>query len=285
MKKTDTPAFRRWFRNSKVVDAKGEPLEVYHGTDKAGFFEFDESTFGDNSQNTAGFFFTSDPQLAASYAKGPPAAVVLERFDTLEEFLANVPEDFDVEEYFFVQGDNELYDSMEALEEAWELEEGDIVQKLYEVGFPDGCSATYPDDEEEALLHDINDAITRREFSGIYKVYLRIEDPLIVDADDANWDEVPWGDWEDEDGNLHPETATTNEIVREAQDMGYDGVIFKDLFDPGGKGYGSESGDVYVVFDPRQIKDTLNRGSWDANDPVLINPSPRRKRRNVKGYR
>jgi hypothetical protein len=28
---TKTPAFRRWFRNSKVVDAQGEPLVVYHG--------------------------------------------------------------------------------------------------------------------------------------------------------------------------------------------------------------------------------------------------------------
>lgn len=29
---TDTPAFKRWFGDSKVVDANGEPLVVYHGT-------------------------------------------------------------------------------------------------------------------------------------------------------------------------------------------------------------------------------------------------------------
>jgi len=31
LKQTDTPEFKRWFGNSKVVDDEGEPLVVYHG--------------------------------------------------------------------------------------------------------------------------------------------------------------------------------------------------------------------------------------------------------------
>jgi hypothetical protein len=31
---TDTPEFKRWFGDSKVVDAEGKPLVVYHGTDE-----------------------------------------------------------------------------------------------------------------------------------------------------------------------------------------------------------------------------------------------------------
>ena len=31
-KQTETPEFKRWFRDSKVVDADGKPLMVYHGT-------------------------------------------------------------------------------------------------------------------------------------------------------------------------------------------------------------------------------------------------------------
>ena len=30
----DTPAFKNWFRNSKVADSQGNPVVVYHGTDK-----------------------------------------------------------------------------------------------------------------------------------------------------------------------------------------------------------------------------------------------------------
>ena len=36
----DNPAFRRWFGDSKVVDERGEPLVVYHGT-AADFDTFD----------------------------------------------------------------------------------------------------------------------------------------------------------------------------------------------------------------------------------------------------
>jgi hypothetical protein len=36
----DTPEFKKWFGDSKVVDADGKPLIVYHGTDKE-FYKFD----------------------------------------------------------------------------------------------------------------------------------------------------------------------------------------------------------------------------------------------------
>jgi hypothetical protein len=32
LRNTDTPAFKQWFKDSKVVDKKGDPLVVYHGT-------------------------------------------------------------------------------------------------------------------------------------------------------------------------------------------------------------------------------------------------------------
>lgn len=285
MKKTDTASFKRWFRNSKVVDEKGDPLVVYHGTDKAGFFEFEARTFGENSQNDSGFFFTDDWSLASSYMSGRADAVDLEQFGSFEELLANTPDDFEITKYFYVPADKEenqpyykRYDSLEELEEDWELEEGDRIGEEYEVTNPDGYSATYDISEKEMLLEDVNSDLTRREGPGIYEVYLRIEEPLIVNADGANWDEIPYGDWEDEDGNLHPDTMTTNEIIRDAQEMGFDGVIFYDLFDAGGKGYGAESGNVYVVFDPRQIKSVQNRGNWDPEDPILINPSNRRRK-------
>jgi hypothetical protein len=53
---TATPAFRRWFGDSKVVDADGEPLVVYHGTSA----EFDAFT--------PPAFFTDDRDGAQWYA-------------------------------------------------------------------------------------------------------------------------------------------------------------------------------------------------------------------------
>jgi len=66
---TESPWFKRWFGGSKVVDAEGKPLVVYHGTDK------DFSTFGNSGSRTAydsgysgrGYYFGSS-KTASVYA-------------------------------------------------------------------------------------------------------------------------------------------------------------------------------------------------------------------------
>lgn len=56
---TQTDAFRKWFGDSKVVDADGRPLVVYHG-----------STRGGISHNTVQkSFFTSSMDVATTYSK------------------------------------------------------------------------------------------------------------------------------------------------------------------------------------------------------------------------
>lgn len=56
---TKSDAFKKWFRKSKVVDENGEPLVVYHNTDKE-FNEFDISA-SRQSQDIPGFFFADNP--------------------------------------------------------------------------------------------------------------------------------------------------------------------------------------------------------------------------------
>lgn len=58
----DTQAFKDWFGDSKVVDADGKPLVVYHGTPNT-FSSFDPSKARED-----GFFFTADPEHAEIYA-------------------------------------------------------------------------------------------------------------------------------------------------------------------------------------------------------------------------
>ncbi|MEJ6002562.1 ADP-ribosyltransferase-containing protein [Paucibacter soli] len=61
--------FKAWFRDSKVVDAAGHPLVLYHGTTQD-FTAFDKKCIGDNFRaDEAGFFFTSDPKSASDYAE------------------------------------------------------------------------------------------------------------------------------------------------------------------------------------------------------------------------
>lgn len=67
---TDTPEFKRWFGDSKVVDEQGKSLVVYHGTNKS-FEVFDIKRVG---QRDFGFFgdgiyFTADRDEALNYAE------------------------------------------------------------------------------------------------------------------------------------------------------------------------------------------------------------------------
>jgi hypothetical protein len=58
---TDTPEFKKWFGDSKVVDGNGEPLVVYHGTPNG------DITFADKG---AGIYFTSSATKADGYTYG-----------------------------------------------------------------------------------------------------------------------------------------------------------------------------------------------------------------------
>lgn len=78
---TETPAFKKWFGDSKVVDADGKPLVVYHGT-SADFNAFDKSTFGKETGVGwlgNGFYFTPDESVSRSYgAKSMPVYLSLQ---------------------------------------------------------------------------------------------------------------------------------------------------------------------------------------------------------------
>ena len=71
--KTDTPAFKAWFKDSKVVDENGEPLVVYHGTNEQ-FNTFEKKNglrwvMGVPIEvKTGGFFFSDSKELAEEFA-------------------------------------------------------------------------------------------------------------------------------------------------------------------------------------------------------------------------
>ena len=65
-----TPAFKKWFGDSKVVDKDGKPMVMYHGT-KSDFSQFDIGKFGATDGGFLGkaFYFTPAPMEASLYAE------------------------------------------------------------------------------------------------------------------------------------------------------------------------------------------------------------------------
>jgi len=81
-----TPAFKEWFRESKVVDETGKPLVVYHGskaTSENGFaFDFRKI---EGRNEGAGFYFTDNEQVARGYGQN---GIVIKAYLSLQKPMA-----------------------------------------------------------------------------------------------------------------------------------------------------------------------------------------------------
>jgi hypothetical protein len=65
--KTDTPEFKNWFGESKVVDEKGNPKMVFRGDFRADLIK---GRFLKGKSTSSRFYFTEDPEVASNYSKG-----------------------------------------------------------------------------------------------------------------------------------------------------------------------------------------------------------------------
>lgn len=72
--KLNTPAFKKWFGDSKVVDAKGNPLRMYHGTTKD-FKKFKVNLTPDD--HVPGISLTEESGLASAYSGEKSGANVI----------------------------------------------------------------------------------------------------------------------------------------------------------------------------------------------------------------
>lgn len=97
--------------------------------------------------------------------------------------------------------------------------------------------------------------------NGNYRVALKMENPLTVDAKGESWLRVPLPD-----GGM----GDTHDLAAWALEHGYDGVVIKNVIDNGGRT--NKDFDVpmteHIVFDPEQIK-SLDAVTYDDNGNVI----------------
>ncbi|MDY0190711.1 MAG: LPD38 domain-containing protein [Desulfuromonas sp.] len=251
-------AFKKAFGKSKVVDSKGEPLLVYHGSG-AKFATFDKNKRGATTRAKSaeeGFFFTSSKSLAYDFKKQAEGAVadldairgaVEGLSDSQLESLASdigriASEDLDLEgRDFFIDSLMDMYEYDTDIN-TWP-EESNGTPKAFKKYIP-------KDILEPGAIHD---------------VYLRIENPH----------EHTFS----EDDDSHDEGAITKAIIA-AQKNGNDGVILRNMVDVARadeKGNNAIRSDVYIAFEPDQIiqsEDSAGiRFSRSAN-PASVNAEP-----------
>lgn len=107
-------------------------------------------------------------------------------------------------------------------------------------------------------------ALDRSDEGTVIAVYLSMKNPLVVDAEGSWWTSIHFGkDDPNEQGN-----HDTTMLARIARERGHDGLIVRNVVDLPGEGY--DPSDIYVAFEPTQIKSTANRGSFDPADPRIM---------------
>ena len=261
--------------SSKVVDENGEPMVVYHGTNKFGFTVFDKE-FSDDKTS---IFFTDRVDIAKGYAGVNADVRSLYDDDTTggyskDEMLSMLFADVDISSHT----------------NGWDVA-NDILPYLTE---DIGITAEY--DDEDGVLTLNSDytgdtyRLTDEEFSwekvenwlrdnadlenvidkdaGIYGVFVNARNVLDIDAGGSMWSSIPKKKVKGAEGVGNMDTR---DIVEHAKKLNYDGVYIKDLLDTGGRGYGlvgDVEGDIFIsLVDKNQIKSaTDNIGTFNGED-------------------
>jgi Large polyvalent protein associated domain 38/Large polyvalent protein-associated domain 5/ddrB-like ParB superfamily domain/Large polyvalent protein-associated domain 1/ADP-Ribosyltransferase in polyvalent proteins/RadC-like JAB domain len=250
-----TPAFKAWFGDwekfagnqggvwndasqevSKVVDANGEPLVVYHGTDTGGFTRFYDT--GGEMRGDLGIFTTSNRSMAATYVKRGRAKDIDFGPITEDDFNDARPAD----------GTSGIYASFLNIRNA---NESDFEGANWS-GERFGQNVLMRDDEQ-VFLSDGRGYFTDEELDDAIE-QAGVPRPSIEPAPD------------------HGET--TDSVVRDARRYKNDGAIIRNVTDDGGGGgsYYGEPSDVFVAFDSSQVKSAdQNLGTFGIDsDNILL---------------
>lgn len=293
VEQTQTPEFQRWFGDSKVVDAEGKPLVVYHGTGWD-FTAFSVDKLGSNTGAASakrGFFFASNPKVSDFYArmafKDLAAAIKQEWDQVFQDKPAGGKWVGGYEGDFVLESDpaagraykERVLKARSAFQKLGDQEQryrklnrraADIAHEVledYGIHIVDAkdAGAKFLDDnpyfaklmqeyaEVERARTDLMLEIGYMNGANVMPAYLKISNPLEHDFDGERFRDV-----------------TYNQLIKQAQDEGRDGVILRNTFDTSDHPMDRPLTDVYVVFEPTQIKSaTGNNGNFDPTNPDI----------------
>lgn len=137
---------------------------------------------------------------------------------------------------------------------------------------------------EPLSIQEAKDELKANINKGNYSLFAKIENPLIIDASKSNWNEIdvksvlntPFGDaikseYGEDYFNYGTQHLSTREVSKYAKQAGYDGVIFKNLKDNGGRNSNvslDTVSDVYIAFNPNNVK-SADAITYDNDGEVI----------------
>ncbi len=259
---TESPAFKRWFGKSKVADADGKPLVVYHGTDSTDFSSFSTPAyFSASSGEASAYTFAGDlrkrEKASGKYTSGSGREFVgkkLPYVGTLSDIDDSHPVWATDNGIFRPLGKNRFQMLTDVAVDSSGFETRDDGEMFI------GVKAS---DETEAfneLVSEyegaVNEAYPGGERGRVYPVYLSIKNPKEMSYLEGNRFAK----------RIEDDPEKIKQQVDELKAQGYDGIVTKS--DDAYYMLSNEERPVhYVAFDQSQIKSaTGNRGTFDPSD-------------------
>lgn len=292
-----TPSFKAWFGDwesayakgdlwsrddvSKAVGANGEPLVVYHGTDKGGFTEFEKPS--GRGRGDLGIWTTPDYGMARSYVrKGRARDVDLstptqsELEDAGYEFFGLTDDDTESPGQYYDEPNGDRNGPFETEQEAV----ADAATSFEgEAGTQPGIYALFIN-TRNPYEENFEGAMWSGETEG--KVEVLDEDgDQVFNSNDGRFfdqDEADALVAENPDYEIIPSGGlgmTTDDVVRDALRNDNDSAIIREVVDDGGgPGYFLDPQDIYVAFDPSQVKSAdYNNGEFsDSTGDLRLSP-------------
>jgi len=239
----DTPEFKRFFGDSKVVDANGEPKVMYHGTG--------QDILAFRGKQADAIFLTDDPSFAEKFSKDSAAWMSAHP----EEFLSKAE---------LAQG---VKDAIAAIRKDYKSRpEGKVMIDSLKAG-------TYKDATAEAQEY-LRNAYKQMMPSGpnILPVYVSAQNPFdyedasqvqqVVDELNKNTDSYGRKIGDKEKGDLSRgnwERIEKSSVQKAIRALNFDGFYVRE---------GSYKN--LAVYEPTQIKSaTGNIGTYDVNNPDI----------------
>lgn len=256
--------FWKWFSSSKMIDNKGNPLVLYHGTFED-FDTFDITKIGYGSGNKGhygyGFYFSYDRNEAKQYGN-----IILECYIKIEKpFTGTIDEILKLKELNVGKIDDLIDLSIDINSLKSEINKIDkigytLIEYIEKFGYEKGWEKfleTY--NTKDAIIdpNDISDILEyttlNADTDGIPDYVFTLLNSIGVNVNNLKINKgfkyEPSLHWITDLGNRSEEV--TEAIIK----LGYDGII-----------YGSE----VVVFKPNQIKSVNNNGNYGIHNNSIL---------------
>ena len=189
-----------YFKDSKMRDDDGNLMVMYHGSQDAGFHTFD-SDFSDDGRS---FFFVDRNDVAASYS-GTSETYEARTMHTAED-VNNFIAEIDAEGYEVVEKDGQFV----LLYEGERVAASDTAKGIY---------------DEFRWYEGVGEG------DANYKVYLNLTNPLVVDANGKNWNNVSREYSQEIADRYHSLTAEEKAALTDLAEWGDYGVFRDEMLE------------------------------------------------------